>query len=76
LSRKFLGPWRHTFLTLKNCTKQAPPISSFQAIQFKLADMAMEIELARLMYYKAAWLYMQNKPFTQAASMAKLFASW
>jgi short-chain 2-methylacyl-CoA dehydrogenase len=51
------------------------PISSFQAIQFKLADMAMEIELARLMYYKAAWLYMQDQPFAQAASMAKLFAS-
>ncbi len=50
-------------------------ISTFQAIQFKLADMALEIELARLMYYKAAWLYMQDKPFSQAASMAKLFAS-
>ena len=50
-------------------------ITTFQAIQFKLADMAMEIELARLMYYKAAWLYMQDKPFSQAASMAKLFAS-
>jgi short/branched chain acyl-CoA dehydrogenase len=51
------------------------PISTFQAIQFKLADMAMEIELARLMYYKAAWFCMQDKPFSQAASMAKLFAS-
>jgi short/branched chain acyl-CoA dehydrogenase len=51
------------------------PIRAFQAIQFKLADMATEIELARLMYYKAAWLYMQDKPFTKEASMAKLFAS-
>ena len=51
------------------------PISSFQAIQFKLADMAMEIELARLMYYKAAWRHMQGQPFTREASMAKLFAS-
>ncbi len=51
------------------------PISSFQAIQFKLADMAMEIELARLMYYKAAWQHMQGQPFTREASMAKLFAS-
>lgn len=50
-------------------------ISNFQAIQFKLADMATEIELARLMYYKAAWLNMQGKPYTQEASMAKLFAS-
>jgi len=51
------------------------PISKFQAIQFKLADMDTEIELARLMYYKAAWLHMQKKPFTREASMAKLFAS-
>lgn len=51
------------------------PISSFQAIQFKLADMAMEVELARLMYYKAAWLHMQGQPIMRAAAMAKLFAS-
>ncbi len=51
------------------------PISKFQAIRFKLADMDTEIELARLMYYKAAWLNMQGKPFTREASMAKLFAS-
>ncbi len=50
-------------------------LSKFQAIQFKLADMDMEIELARLMYYKAAWLHMQGKPYTREASMAKLFAS-
>ena len=50
-------------------------ISKFQAIQFKLADMDTEIELARLMYYKAAWLHMQGKPYTREASMAKLFAS-
>src|SRR5579884_3977445 len=51
------------------------PISSFQAIQFKLADMDTEIELARLMYYKAAWLHMQGKPFRREAAIAKLFAS-
>jgi short-chain 2-methylacyl-CoA dehydrogenase len=51
------------------------PISKFQATQFKLADMDMEIELARLMYYKAAWLHMQGKPYRREASMAKLFAS-
>lgn len=50
-------------------------LSKFQAIQFKLADMATEIELARLMYYKAAWLHMQGQPFTREASMAKVFAS-
>lgn len=51
------------------------PITSFQAIQFKLADMATEIELARNMYYKAAWLHMEQRPYTREASMAKLFAS-
>lgn len=51
------------------------PIAAFQAIQFKLADMAMEIELSRLMYYKAAWLHMQGQPYTKEASMAKLFSS-
>jgi short-chain 2-methylacyl-CoA dehydrogenase len=50
-------------------------LSKFQAIQFKLADMDTEIELARLMYYKAAWLHMQHKPYTREASIAKLFAS-
>jgi short-chain 2-methylacyl-CoA dehydrogenase len=50
-------------------------LSKFQAIQFKLADMDTEIELARLMYYKAAWLHDQGKPYTREASIAKLFAS-
>lgn len=50
-------------------------ISKFQAIQFKLADMAMKIELARLMVYKAAWLKDQGKKFSKEASMAKLYAS-
>jgi len=50
-------------------------LSKFQAIQFKLADMAVEIELARNMVHKAAWLKDQGKPFAKEASMAKLFAS-
>lgn len=50
-------------------------ISSFQAIQFKLADMAMEIELAQNMVRKAAWLKDHNRPFTKEAAYAKLFAS-
>lgn len=50
-------------------------ISNFQAIQFKLADMATEIELARTLVHKAAWLKDQNKPFGKEAAMAKLFAS-
>ncbi|MFX3625497.1 MAG: acyl-CoA dehydrogenase [Ectobacillus sp.] len=51
------------------------PISSFQAIQFKLADMATEIELARNMVHKAAWLKDNHKPFSKESAMAKLFAS-
>lgn len=50
-------------------------LSKFQAIQFKLADMAMNIELARNMVYKAAWLKDQGRKFTKEAAMAKLFAS-
>jgi alkylation response protein AidB-like acyl-CoA dehydrogenase len=48
-------------------------ISSFQAIQFKLADMATEIEAGRGLMYKAAWLKDQGRPFAQAAAMAKLY---
>ncbi|WP_027963299.1 acyl-CoA dehydrogenase family protein [Halalkalibacillus halophilus] len=51
------------------------PISSFQAIQFKLADIAMEVELARNMIMKAAWLKDQGKNFTKEAAMAKLYAT-
>jgi len=59
----------------KERTQFGQAISKFQAIQFKLADMAMKIELARNMVYKAAWLKDNNKPFTKEASFAKLFAS-
>lgn len=51
------------------------PIFSFQSISFKLADMAMHIELARNMYLKAAWLKDNNLPHTLEAAYAKLFAS-
>ena len=50
-------------------------ISKHQAIQFKLADMATEIEAARLLVYKAAWLKDQKKDYALASSMAKFFAS-
>ncbi|MGH2354032.1 MAG: acyl-CoA dehydrogenase family protein [Chloroflexota bacterium] len=50
-------------------------IAEFQAIQFKLADMATEIELARTMVHKAAWLKDQGRSYTREASMAKVFAS-
>lgn len=51
------------------------PISSFQAIQFMLADMATEIDAARLLTWRAAWLKDQGKPFEKEAAMAKLYAS-
>ncbi|MGD6991463.1 acyl-CoA dehydrogenase family protein [Sutcliffiella horikoshii] len=50
-------------------------LSSFQINQFKLADMAMKLELARTMVYKAAWLKDQGRPFSKEASMCKLYAS-
>ncbi len=50
-------------------------ISEHQAIAFKLADMATQIEAARLLVYKAAWLKDQGENYTLAGSMAKLFAS-
>lgn len=51
------------------------PINQHQAISFKLADMAMEIEAARMLVYRAAWLKDQGKEYATAAAMAKLFAS-
>lgn len=51
------------------------PISKFQAISFKLADMAVKVEAARLMVYKAAWLYSNDKKCIKEASMAKLYAA-
>ena len=51
------------------------PISEFQAIQFKLADMATQIDAARLLMYRAAWMKDAGKKTTKESSMAKLFAS-
>jgi alkylation response protein AidB-like acyl-CoA dehydrogenase len=51
------------------------PISQHQAIAFKLADMATEIEAARLMVYRAAWMKDNGMEYTSASAMAKLYAS-
>ena len=51
------------------------PIAEFQAIQFKLADMATDLEAARLLTYRAAVLKNQKKRSTKESSMAKLYAS-
>ena len=50
-------------------------IAEFQAIQWKLADMATEIDAARLLVYRAAWLKQEGRPHTEAGAKAKLFAS-
>jgi len=50
-------------------------IGEFEAIQWKLADMSTEIDAARLLTYRAAWLKEQGKPHTEAGAKAKLFAS-
>jgi alkylation response protein AidB-like acyl-CoA dehydrogenase len=59
----------------KNRQTFGTPISRNQAIQWMLADAATEIDAARLMVYRAAWLKQQRCTFTLEASMAKLFAT-
>lgn len=51
------------------------PIAAFQGVAFMIADMATEIDAARMMVYRAAWLKDQGRPFSTEAAMAKLFAS-
>ena len=51
------------------------PITSFQAIQWKLADMATELDAAELLILRAAWLEDHKKPYEKAAAMAKMYAS-
>jgi butyryl-CoA dehydrogenase len=50
-------------------------IADFQAIQWKLADMATELDAARLLVYRAAWLKQEGRPHTEEGAKAKLFAS-
>ncbi len=59
----------------KNRKQFGQPIINFQAVSFKLAEMAIKTESARLMTYKAAWLYDNEKPNAVATSMAKAYAS-
>jgi short-chain 2-methylacyl-CoA dehydrogenase len=51
------------------------PIGAFQGMQFKIADMQVRVETARLATYKAAWLRDMGRPFKAAASVAKVYAS-
>jgi alkylation response protein AidB-like acyl-CoA dehydrogenase len=59
----------------KERTAFGKPISQHQAIAFKLADMATEIEAAKLMVYRAAWMKDQGMDYAGASAMAKLYAS-
>jgi alkylation response protein AidB-like acyl-CoA dehydrogenase len=51
------------------------PIAKFQIIGFKLADMAMKVELGRNLLYKACWLKQTGQPFAKHSAMAKLYCS-
>ena len=51
------------------------PIASFQGVAFMIADMATQIDAARLLVYRAAWRKDQGQPYSTEAAMAKLFAS-
>jgi short/branched chain acyl-CoA dehydrogenase len=65
-------------LALKYAQKRrqfGQPISQFQAVAFKLADCAVEIECGRNLLYKACWLIDQQRPFEKMAAMAKLYCS-
>jgi alkylation response protein AidB-like acyl-CoA dehydrogenase len=65
-------------MALKYCNEREQfgrPIATFQTNAFKMADMAMEIECARLLLYKACWLRDNDRPFSKEAAMAKLYCS-
>ncbi|MGL5512418.1 MAG: acyl-CoA dehydrogenase family protein, partial [Sporomusa sp.] len=59
----------------KERTQFDKPIASFQLVQAMLADMAMQVEAARLLVYKACWLKDQGVPYTKESAIAKCFAS-
>jgi short/branched chain acyl-CoA dehydrogenase len=67
------GAYDLAFAYAKERRAFGQPIARFQAVQFKLADMAVEIEAGRALTYKAAWLKDQDRPFAKEAAMAKLY---
>ncbi len=69
------GAYEAALKYAKERTQFGKPIAEYQAIQFKLADMATQIEAARLLTYRAAVLKNEGKNTTKESSMAKLFAS-
>lgn len=69
------GAFEESLQYAKTREQFGKPIGKNQAIQWMLADMATEIDAARLLVYRAAYLEDQHQPFGKEASMAKLFAS-
>jgi len=69
------GALDHAIRYSKERKQFGKPIAEFQAVQFQLAGMAIEVEAARLMVYNAARLKEAGRPFTKEAAMAKYFAS-
>jgi butyryl-CoA dehydrogenase/short/branched chain acyl-CoA dehydrogenase len=69
------GAWEHAARYAKERKQFGKPIADFQAVQFQLAEMAVEIEAARLMVYNAARLKDANLDFLKEAAMAKYFTS-
>ena len=69
------GAWGHAARYAQERRQFGKPIAEFQAVQFTLAEMATQIEAARLMVYNAARLKDAGQPYVKEAAMAKLFAS-
>ncbi|MBG9787755.1 acyl-CoA dehydrogenase [Brevibacillus laterosporus] len=69
------GAFEHAVSYAKERIQFGKPIAALQAIQFKLADMATQIEAARLLTYQAAWLEDKGLPYGKASAMSKVFAS-
>jgi butyryl-CoA dehydrogenase/short/branched chain acyl-CoA dehydrogenase len=69
------GAWGHAAKYAKERKQFGKPIAEFQAVQFTLAQMATDIEAAKLMVYNAARLKDAGKPYVREAAMCKLFAS-
>ena len=69
------GAWGHAARYAKERRQFGKPIAEFQAVQFALAEMATEIEAAKLMVYNAARMKDAGQPYVREAAMAKLFAS-
>ncbi len=69
------GAFERSVAYAKQRVQFGQPIANFQAIQWMIAEMATEIDAARLMVHRAAWLRSKGARFTKEASMAKLFAT-